>query len=113
MSKFQLEVLNIVSKIPRGRVTTYKELAVALGRPRAWRAVANALAKNPHPIRIPCHRVVRADGALGGYKLGRRLKERLLLEEGIEIKRRKVDLKKYFFQYSGSEEQHRCENAIV
>jgi alkylated DNA nucleotide flippase Atl1 len=56
---------------------------------------------------------VRADGALGGYKLGRRLKERLLLEEGIEIKRRKVDLKKYFFQYSGSEEQHRCENAIV
>ena len=99
MVEFKSHVLKLVSKVPRGKVTTYRELARALGNPSAYRAVGNILARNPSPLKTPCHRVVRANGALGGYKLGRRLKERLLLEEGVEIKGGKVNLKKYFFQY--------------
>jgi len=96
MTKFQASVLELVSKVPKGKVTTYKELARALGRPRAWRAVANALAKNPSPMRIPCHRVIRSDGKVGGYKLGGKRKAELLLREGIAIKRGKVDFRKFF-----------------
>ncbi len=91
-------MLKLVSKVPRGRVTTYKELARAAGRPRAYRAVANALAKNPHPIKIPCHRVVRADGKIGGYKLGARQKAELLAAEGVQIENGKIALSKYKFQ---------------
>lgn len=86
--------------IPRGKVTTYKELARALGRPRAYRVVANALAKNPTPIKIPCHRVVRSDGKIGGYRLGDRRKAELLADEGIGIKDEKVDLGKFKFRFS-------------
>jgi methylated-DNA-[protein]-cysteine S-methyltransferase len=96
---FQDKVLKLVSKVPRGKVTTYKELARAVGRPKAWRAVANALASNPHPIKIPCHRVVRSDGGIGGYKLGSRKKAELLVAEGIEIKEKRVLLSKYFFVF--------------
>ena len=95
MSEFQDRVLKLVSMIPKGKVTTYKELARALGRPRAYRAVANALARNPYPIKIPCHRVVRSDGKIGGYKLGGKQKMKLLTAEGIEVKRGRVDLEKY------------------
>ncbi len=98
MSRFQASVLELVSKVPEGKVTTYKELARALGRPRAYRAVANALAKNPRPVEIPCHRVVRSDGEIGGYKLGTQRKAKLLIAEGIEI-RKKVDLTKYMFRF--------------
>ncbi len=98
MSEFQSRVLKLVSMIPRGKVTTYKELALALGRPRAYRAVANALARNPHPVMIPCHRVVRSDGKIGGYKLGARRKMKLLLEESIKIKKSRIDLTKHMFK---------------
>jgi len=100
MAKFQASVLELVSKVPKGKVTTYKELARALGKPRTWRAVANALARNPHPIKIPCHRVVRADGKVGGYKLGGKRKVELLLGEGVMINKGKVDLKKYLIKLS-------------
>lgn len=100
MAKFQASVLELVSKVPKGKVTTYKELARALGRPRAWRAVANALAKNPSPVKIPCHRVIRSDGKVGGYKLGGKRKAELLLGEGVAIKRGKVDIKKFFIKLS-------------
>jgi methylated-DNA-[protein]-cysteine S-methyltransferase len=96
---FQDQVLKLVSKVPRGKVTTYKELARAVGRPKAWRAVANALASNLHPIKIPCHRVVRSDGGVGGYKLGERKKAELLSGEGVEIKARKVRLSRYLFRF--------------
>jgi len=96
MTKFQASVLELVSKVPKGKVTTYKELARALGRPRAWRAVANALAKNPSPMRIPCHRVIRSDGKVGGYKLGGKRKTKLLFGEGVAIKKGKIDLEKFF-----------------
>lgn len=100
MAKFQASVLELVSKVPKGRVTTYKELARALGRPRAWRAVANALAKNPSPVKIPCHRVIRSDGKVGGYKLGETRKAELLMMEGIVIKKWKVNLQKFFIKLS-------------
>lgn len=99
MTKFQLDVLDLVSRIPKGKVTTYKELAIALGRPHAWRAVANALAKNPHPVKIPCHRVVRSDGGVGGYQLGAAQKEKLLVAEGIEVVNKKINVARYMFRF--------------
>lgn len=92
--------MELVSKIPKGKVTTYKEVARALGCPKAYRAVGNALARNPHPLKIPCHRVVKSDGKIGGYRLGSRRKARLLVNEGVEIKDGKVELKKYMFKFS-------------
>lgn len=92
MSKqFQADVLNLVKQIPKGRVTTYGELARALtGSVHAARAVGQAVAKNPTPVTIPCHRVVRSDGAVGGYKLGVAAKTELLNEEGLTIRNGKV-----------------------
>ncbi|MBL7118104.1 MAG: MGMT family protein [Candidatus Syntrophoarchaeum sp.] len=88
---FQEEVLNRVKQIPRGKVTTYGEIAREItGSVRAARAVAQAVAKNPYPIVIPCHRVVRSNGDVGGYSLGVDKKIGLLKEEGVEIKGTKV-----------------------
>ena len=64
---FQKKVWRELSKIPKGETKTYKEIAIAIGHPLAVRAVANACGKNPYPIKIPCHRVIRSDGTLGGY----------------------------------------------
>ena len=80
---FQKKVWLELSKIPKGETRTYKEIAIAIGRPLAVRAVANACGKNPHPTKIPCHRVIRSDGTLGGYSApgGTAAKRRLLKEE--------------------------------
>ena len=84
---FQLKVWNAISKIPKGKVKTYKELARSIRKPKASRAVANACGKNPFPIKIPCHRVIRSDGRLGGYsgKGGIKTKRKLLRSEGVLI----------------------------
>ena len=84
---FQKKVWREIIKIPKGKVLTYKELAKKVGQPRAVRAVANAVGANPVTITIPCHRVVRSDGALGGYsgKGGVKTKRALLLKEGVRI----------------------------
>lgn len=76
------------ARIPHGEVRTYKDIAAAIGQPRAARAVARALAANPFAPRIPCHRVVRSDGKLGGYsgKGGIRTKLSLLKKEGVMIR---------------------------
>ena len=66
-TKFQLKVWNYLRKIPKGKVKTYMDVAKAIGKPLAVRAVANAIGKNPYPPKIPCHRVIRSDGSLGGY----------------------------------------------
>ena len=86
-TKFQIEVWNEIKKIPKGSVKTYKEIAFILNRPRSSRAVANACAKNPYPPKIPCHRVIRTDGSLGGYsgKGGIKTKLRLLRSEKVDI----------------------------
>ena len=84
---FQIKVWNKISKIPKGKVKTYKELARSIRKPKASRAVANACGKNPFPIKIPCHRVIRSDGRLGGYsgKGGIKTKRKLLRSEGVFI----------------------------
>tara|TARA_Y100000992_G_scaffold17493_1_gene10167 strand:- start:631 stop:906 length:276 start_codon:yes stop_codon:yes gene_type:complete len=66
-TNFQRTVWEEISKIPFGETRTYKDLAIAIGKPNSSRAVANACGKNPYPVIIPCHRVIRSDGKLGGY----------------------------------------------
>ena len=84
---FQLKVWNYLKKIPRGKVITYLDLAKAIKMPKAVRAVANAVGKNPYPPKIPCHRVIRSDGKLGGYSApgGIKTKKKLLKMEGIVL----------------------------
>ena len=85
---FQIQVWEEIKKIPRGETLSYKQIALMIGRPKSSRAVANACGKNPYPIIIPCHRVVKSNGSLGGYsgKGGRNKKRELLKKEGVFIK---------------------------
>ena len=86
-TKFQLKVWSYLKKIPKGRVKTYSQVAKAIGKQFAVRAVGNAIGKNPFPPNIPCHRVIRSDGSLGGYsgKGGIKTKKMLLNKEGINL----------------------------
>ena len=86
-TKFQLKVWKYLITIPKGRVKTYKEVEIAIKKPKAARAVANACAKNPYAPKIPCHRVIRSDGGLGGYsgRGGIRQKLKLLRSEKVSI----------------------------
>jgi methylated-DNA-[protein]-cysteine S-methyltransferase len=79
------DVYNIVSRIPEGKVTTYGDIAKALGHPRASRAIGRILNMNPNPIVTPCHRVIKSDGKIGGYAFGQTRKKELLKKEGICI----------------------------
>ena len=80
---FQISVWKEIAKIPYGETRTYKDLAIAIGKPNSSRAVANACGKNPYPLIIPCHRVIRTDGNLGGYSGvgGLKTKKKLLEQE--------------------------------
>ncbi|GAG06189.1 unnamed protein product [marine sediment metagenome] len=89
MNRFQYRVLKLTSEIPKGSITTYKILAEKLGT-KAYKAVGSALKNNPTPIIIPCHRVVKSNGELGGFSSKVYRKEDLLREEGIEIKNNKI-----------------------
>ena len=82
-TEFQRSVLVAEKTIPRGHVSTYSELAAHIGKPKAARAVGTALARNPFPIIIPCHRTVRSDGSLGGFGGGLPMKRALLEMEGV------------------------------
>ena len=79
----QIKVWKYLKTIPKGQTRTYKQVAIAIKKPKAIRAVANAIGKNPYPIVIPCHRVIRSDGKLGGYSGpgGLKLKKKLLNKE--------------------------------
>ena len=87
-TNFQLAVWNEIAKITPGNTKTYSELANILGKPKSARAVANACGKNPYPGPIPCHRVIRSDGSLGGYSGagGIETKRKLLLNEKDSFK---------------------------
>ena len=81
---FQCKVFEAVSRIPFGQTRSYKWVAHKIGRPKAARAVGQALKRNSHFFVIPCHRVIKEDGSIGGYALGRGIKKRLLeLEKGL------------------------------
>lgn len=87
---FANKVYASLRKVPRGRVTTYQELARAVGSPRAARAVGNALNKNPDAPKTPCHRVVQASGQIGGYAHGLNKKIMLLESEGVVVEQGRV-----------------------
>ena len=86
-TRFQVKVWAYLKKIPCGSLKTYSQVAKAIGKPLAVRAVANAIGKNPYAPKVPCHRVIRSDGSLGGYsgKGGRKTKRFLLKKEGIRL----------------------------
>ena len=84
-SPFHQEVLRATARIPCGEVRTYGELAAAVGRPNAARAVGTAMARNPVPLLVPCHRVVPSSGRVGNYGFGSDLKAKLLANEGVTL----------------------------
>lgn len=84
-SSFQAKVFAVVRKIPKGKIMTYKQVAKEIGNPLAQRAVGNALNKNCDKD-VPCHRVIRSDGKLGGYNNGAETKKKLLEKEGFLMK---------------------------
>ena len=77
------DVYSMLLTIPKGKVSTYGDLAKALGNPAASRQVGRILSKNPNPIKVPCHRVVMSNGKIGGYALGTQKKKELLQNEGV------------------------------
>lgn len=96
LTTFQKKVLELTKKIPKGKVATYGLLAKRLGDVYLSRAVGNVLNKNPFPIIVPCHRVVRSDGFVGGFAKGTEAKVKLLKEEKVMINsKNKINLIKY------------------
>ncbi|MBI4280583.1 MGMT family protein [Candidatus Uhrbacteria bacterium] len=89
-SSFAEKVYRLLQKVPAGKLTTYGALAKALGKKGAARAVGQALGKNPQLVRLPCHRVIKNDGSLGGYAEGVRKKMALLRKEGVIIRHGRV-----------------------
>lgn len=85
VSPFQKKVYRALWEIPFGKTRSYQEVAQALGKPKAARAVGQANKRNPIPILIPCHRVISTDGTIGGYSCGIGMKRKLLKHEGIEL----------------------------
>jgi methylated-DNA-[protein]-cysteine S-methyltransferase len=87
-TNFQIAVWKELLKIPIGETTTYKNIAIAIGKPNSSRAVANACAQNPYAPEVPCHRVIRSDGSLGGYSAdgGIQRKKQLLAMESNLLK---------------------------
>ncbi len=98
MKSFNSKCYSVLKKVPRGKVTTYKELAKAVGCPRGARAVGNAMNKNPYAPKVPCHRVVKSNGEVGGFASGTKKKIAMLRKEGVETVKRKVSLEKYFYR---------------
>ncbi len=96
--QFHQKCYDLLVKVPRGKVTTYRELARALNS-KAYRAVGTAMNKNPFAPKIPCHRVINANGRLGQYAHGQAKKREMLKKEGIEIRDDRISLKEYLFTF--------------
>ena len=77
-------------EVPPGKVTTYGELAKSIGLKNGQRIIGRIMNKNPYPVIIPCHRVVKSDGNVGGYAWGEKVKSTMLTKEGIKIKNRQI-----------------------
>jgi len=92
-TEFERKVLVATYRIPNGKISTYKRIAEKIGKPKAYRAVANALHKNPlHPV-VPCHRVVRSDGKFGGEKNAAASRRKQVEKEGVPIHNGAVKIK--------------------
>ncbi len=81
-TEFQKKVWKEILKIPKGQTRTYKDIALSIGSPKSYRAVANACGKNPLPVTIPCHRVVKSDGSIGGYSAKGGVEKKKILLSG-------------------------------
>lgn len=97
-SEFNSRVYQVVRRIPKGKVMTYKDVARKIGNIRAVRAVGNALRVNPYAPVVPCHRVIRSDRRIGGFAGGTKKKSLLLRKEGVSIVRNKVDLERFGYR---------------
>jgi len=87
-------------EVPKGKITTYGELAKAVGLKNGQRAVGKIMNKNPYPVIIPCHRVIKSDGKIGGYAYGEEIKSNMLAREGIVIKNGKIlDLENTIYRF--------------
>lgn len=97
MKSFNEKCYDILRKVPKGKVVTYKQIA-SIMKTKAYRAVGNAMNKNPYAPKVPCHRVIKSNGEVGGFAFGTNKKIKMLKEEGIEIQSDKINLKKYQFK---------------
>ena len=87
-------------QVPKGKVTSYGDLAKAVGLENGQRAIGMIMKKNPFPVIVPCHRVVKSDGKIGGYVYGEKVKSQMLVKEGIKIKDGRIidfDKEKFYF----------------
>ncbi len=102
-NSFYEKCYKLLRRVPKGKVTTYKEIARALGS-RAYRAVGTAMNKNPYSFldggKVPCHRVVNSDGRVGKFAQGTSKKIKMLRSEGVEIKNGKIDLEKFGWRFN-------------
>lgn len=105
---FQERCWELLESIPRGKVTTYREIGRALDT-RAYQAIGQAMGANPRLIEVPCHRVVASDGRLSGYALGVDKKRKLLISEGVEVNQDYVDLDRYLFQFASRDSSESTE----
>ena len=99
ITNFESRVYNLIIKIPKGKVSTYKEVANKISK-RSFRAVGNALNKNPFAPIVPCHRIIKSDGSLGGFASSSMNKKKLLEKEGLIIKNNKIiDFEKRLYKF--------------
>ena len=90
MTRFQSDCYEALKKVPQGKVITYAGLARMIGRPKAHRAVGSAMNKNPYSPQVPCHRVVKSNGDLGGFATDIEVKIKRLQEEGVMVSDNKI-----------------------
>lgn len=100
MNELERHVYKTLLKVPKGKVTTYGELAKAVGLKNGQRAIGRIMNRNPFPVIIPCHRVVKSDGKIGGYFYGQEVKTKMLSDEGIVVRDGKIqDWEKSVFRF--------------
>lgn len=100
MNELERQVYKKLLKVPKGKVTTYGELAKAVGLKNGQRAIGHIMNRNPFPVIIPCHRVVKSDGKIGGYFYGQEVKTKMLSDEGIVVRDGKIqDWEKSVFRF--------------
>ncbi|MDE1843123.1 MAG: MGMT family protein [Thaumarchaeota archaeon] len=97
--KLEHEVYKKLLQVPKGKVTTYGELAKAVGLKNGQRVIGRMMNKNPFPVIVPCHRVIMSDGKVGGYAWGEKVKTNMLSREGIEIKKGKIQNTDVIFRF--------------
>ena len=98
--KLQEKVYKKLLEVPKGKVTTYGELAKAIGLKNGQRVIGRIMSKNPYPVIVPCHRVIKSDGKIGGYAWGEKVKAKMLSNEGIRIKNGKIlDVEKAIYRF--------------